>query len=262
MLQDEPLSEKEIIKKTNLRTSQVRVIKADLIEQGIIKEVLYGKSKKFEYQYDAPELNTTLFKELRDAKLKDFHAMEQYIYTDMPRMKYLCSFLDSNEQNYYTNCDNTNLDKIHIKTTPEDTAKLKEFRETYFPKLDLASWTTRKGGFRLCIPFPQNILLEKVEKHGTTIIEYPKGIKYSDYTTEENEIIKYHLNKISHLVNGYAASYYGVSNVGSALHRCKYENGGDFPDFLLKITLSVFSKKFRGVHFDLVLYLPPLNQVI
>ena len=44
------------------------------------------------------------------------------------------------------------------------------------------------------------------------------------------------------------------------IHRCKYENGGDFPDFLLKKTLSVFGKKFRGVDFDLVLYLPPTKS--
>ena len=42
-------------------------------------------------------------------------------------------------------------------------------------------------------------------------------------------------SKDSNIVNGVAASYYGVSNVGAALHRSKYEKGGDFPDFLLKL---------------------------
>ncbi len=266
LLQEEPLSEKEIIKETNLKINQVRVIKADLIDQGIIKEVLYGKSKKYEYQYNAPELNTIHFEEQRNAKLKELHAMEQYVYTDMPRMKYLCSFLDSDEHTNYTNCDNTNLEKIYVTTTPEEVKKLEAFRETYFPSLDLASWTTRKGGFRLCIPFPGKILLEKVVKNKEGQIiepllkEYKKNINYSEYTDEEKEIIKFHENKASHLVNGYAASYYGVSTVGSALHRSKYENGGDFPDFLLKMTLSVFGKKFKGVPFDLVLYLPPTKS--
>lgn len=66
------------------------------------------------------------------------------------------------------------------------------------------------------------------------VIEYHNKINAADYTREEIEIIKDHLGKASRLVNGYAASYYGVSNIGSALHRSKYENGGDFPDFLLK----------------------------
>jgi len=51
-----------------------------------------------------------------------------------------------------------------------------------------------------------------------------------------------------------------VSNVGSALHRCKYENGGDFPDFLLKITLKAFRKTFGNKHFDLIIYVPPTTS--
>ena len=90
--------------------------------------------------------------------------------------------------------------------------------------------------------------------------EYFNRIKTSDYTTEEIEIIKEHLGKASRMVNGCAASYYGVSNIGAALHRSKYENGGDFPDFLLKKTLSVFGKKFKGNHFDLVMYTPPTKS--
>ncbi len=265
LLRDEPLSEREIIKRTNLKMNQVRVIKADLMDQGIIKDVLYGKSKKFEYQFGAPKLDTTRFDQQREAKLNDLHAMEQYVYTDMPRMKYLCSFLDSDEQVNYANCDNTNLEKITVTVTPEYAAKLKEFRETDFPSLELSSWTAKKRGFRLRIPYPDRIQLEKTENDAErrsvrTVTEYHNGIPSSDYTEKENEIIKDLLGKASRLVDGYAASYYGVSNVGAALHRSKYENGGDFPDFLLRMTLSVFGKKFKGVHFDRVMYLPPTKS--
>ena len=262
LLQDEPLSEREVMKRANLKQTQARVIKADLIDQGIIKEVSYGKTKKYEYQYNAQALCTTLFEELRDAKLKDLHSMEQYVYTDMPRMKYLCTFLDSDEQTCYSNCDNTNLEKLQVTYSSVLSVKLEEFRETYFPVLELASWTIRKGGFRICIPSPNTILLEKTVKDENRVvterpvIEYHDSVNASDYTREEMEIINEHLGKASRLVNGYAASYYGVSNIGAALHRSKYENGGDFPDFLLKKTLSVFGKKFRGIHFDLVMYLP------
>ena len=266
LLQEEPLSEREVLKKANLKTNQLRVIKADLIDQGIIKEVLYGKIKKYEYQYNAPALNTDSFEALREAKLKDLHAMEEYIYTDMPRMKYLCSFLDSDETVEYSNCDNTNLERITVSVTPEWMTKLEDFRETYFPCLELSSWTIRKGGFRLRYIAPDKVQVEKtvkndmgevIERH---IIEYSNNINLLEYNQEEREIIEEHLGKASRLVDGYAASYYGVSNVGAAIHRSKYENGGDFPDFLLKKTLSVFGKKFRGIHFDLVLYLPPTNS--
>lgn len=266
LLQEEPLSEREVLKKANLKTNQLRVIKADLIDQGIIKEVLYGKIKKYEYQYNAPALNTDSFEALRDAKLKDLHAMEEYIYTDMPRMKYLCSFLDSDETVEYSNCDNTNLERITVSVTPEWMTKLEDFRETYFPCLELSSWTIRKGGFRLRYIAPGKVQVEKTVKNDMgevierPIIEYSNNINLLEYNQEEREIIEEHLGKASRLVDGYAASYYGVSNVGAAIHRSKYENGGDFPDFLLKKTLSVFGKKFRGIHFDLVLYLPPTNS--
>ena len=266
LLQEEPLSEREVLKKANLKTNQLRVIKADLIDQGIIKEVLYGKIKKYEYQYNAPALNTDSFEALRDAKLKDLHAMEEYIYTDMPRMKYLCSFLDSDETVEYSNCDNTNLERITVSVTPEWMTKLEDFRETYFPCLELSSWTIRKGGFRLRYIAPDKVQVEKTVKNDMgevierPIIDYSNNINLLEYNQEEREIIEEHLGKASRLVDGYAASYYGVSNVGAAIHRSKYENGGDFPDFLLKKTLSVFGKKFRGIHFDLVLYLPPTNS--
>lgn len=266
LLQEEPLSEREVLKKANLKTNQLRVIKADLIDQGIIKEVLYGKIKKYEYQYNAPALNTDSFEALREAKLKDLHAMEEYIYTDMPRMKYLCSFLDSDETVEYSNCDNTNLERITVSVTPEWMTKLEDFRETYFPCLELSSWTIRKGGFRLRYIAPGKVQVEKTVKNDMgevierPIIEYSNNINLLEYNQEEREIIEEHLGKASRLVDGYAASYYGASNVGAAIHRSKYENGGDFPDFLLKKTLSVFGKKFRGIHFDLVLYLPPTNS--
>lgn len=266
LLKEEPLSEREILKLANLKQTQARVIKADLIDQGIIKEVVYCKTKKYEYQYNAPVLNTTYFEKQREAKLKELRSMEQYIYTDMPRMKYLCAFLDSDEQTYYRNCDNTNLEKIHVVTSPELTKKLENFRDTYFPILELASWTTKKSGFRICIISPNKILIEKTIKDKSNEViekcvnEYKNSIKTYDYTNEEVEIIKEHLKKASHMVNGYAASYYGASNVGTAIHRSKYENGGDFPDFLLKKTLSMFGKKFRDIKFDLVLYLPPTKS--
>lgn len=128
LLQEGPLSEREVMKRANLKQTQVRVIKADLIDQGIVKEVLYNRTKKLEYQFNAPALNTKHFEELRDAKLKDLHSMEQYVYTDMPRMKYLCAFLDSDEQINYSNCDNTNLEKLHITHSPSLSARLEEFR--------------------------------------------------------------------------------------------------------------------------------------
>ena len=205
VLKQEPLGERQIIKATNLKQTQVRVIKADLIEQGIIKEVIFGKSRNYEYQFNAPELNTKGFKELRDRKLKELAAMVRYVNLDNSRMKFLCEYLGDNTHLSYGNCDNTTGN--HLISAPKDETKQKlaAFRETYFPELIFES-------------------------------------------------------KCSNILNGIASSYYGVSSVGAALHRSKYEGGGDFPDFLLKLALKAFRKKYGKEPFNLIVYVPPTES--
>jgi len=205
VLKQEPLGERQIMKATNLKQTQVRVIKADLIEQGIIKEVLYGRSKKHEYQFDAPELNTKSFEELRKQKLKELNSMIEYVNLTTSRMKFLCDYLGDNTPHSYLNCDNTNLSKYTVSIKDKYLEKLKEFRETFFPVLEVES-------------------------------------------------------KNSKIVNGIAASYYGVSSVGAAIHRSKYENGGDFPDFLLRLTLKAFRKHYGNEKFDYIIYVPPTES--
>jgi len=64
----------------------------------------------------------------------------------------------------------------------------------------------------------------------------------------------------TNLINGIASSYYGFSNVGKVIHKCKYENGGDYPMSLLKQTLSAFKRTFKEQKFDLVLFVPPTKS--
>lgn len=269
LLLDEPLTEKELMKRGNLRQGQVRVIKYDLIDQGIIKEVLYGKIKKYEYQYDAPEFNYDLFDDLREAKLKDLEQMEGYVYTTIPRMKYLCGFLDSDDEVEYTNCDNTNLPKIVIGNhNTMYVEQLQQFRETYFPELELceSTWAILNGcnnNERITIktPLPNTI---DIYINGNLVNSYKGVVDYSEFRQCDVEKIKEtimrHKESKSHMTNGVAASYYGVSNVGSVIHRCKYENGGDFPDYLLRLTLKAFRRKFSNYHFDMILYVPPTHS--
>lgn len=204
ILKEEPLGERELMKRTNLKQTPIRVIKADLIEQDIIKEVLYGRSKKYEIQYGAKELNVKGFETLRQAKLKDLDEMIAYVYTKQSRMKFLCDFLGDcgHIESEYLNCDNTNLEKLHVNMRDADRTLIQEFRDCYFPKLEVKTSHTN-------------------------------------------------------LIDGVAASYYGVSNVGNAIHRCKYDKGGDFPDFLLKLTLKAYRKAFGNKTFDRILYVPP-----
>ena len=207
VLKQEQLGERQIMKTTNLKQTQVRVIKADLIEQGIIKEVIYGRSKKYEYQFNAPELNTKAFDELREQKLSELSSMIEYVITGNSRMKFLCDYLGDKSHNLYQNCDNTTLEPLTLNLKQSTIQKLQDFRESYFPEL---------------------------------IVE----------------------SKYSNIVNGIASSYYGVSSVGAALHRSKYENGGDFPDFLLKLTLKHFEKNMVKKNLTSLFMSLRLNQVI
>lgn len=202
ILQEELLGERELIKRSNLKQTQIRVIKADLIERGIIKEVLYGKTKKYEYQFNAPDFDYSGMEQLRAAKMKDLDSMVEYVKTSQPRMRFLCDFLGDSLNSIFENCDNTTEAKWYAEKDEDMLRKIQEFRETYFPVINV----------------------------------------------EERN---------SNIINGVAGSYYGVSMVGASIHRSKYENGGDFPDYLLRITLKAFGKTFGKEHIDLVMYVPP-----
>ncbi len=204
-VKSEMLGERDLMKKTNLKQTQIRVIKADLIEQKIIREVTIGRSKKFEYISGALSLNTKTYEELRANKTRDLDKMIEYVETNQSRMKFLCDYLGDSSTHSFSNCDNTGLKKIVVTIDNEWAKKLQDFREDYFPVLE-------------------------VETKGTN------------------------------LINGVAASYYGVSNVGGAIHRCKYEHGGDFPDFLLRLILKAYRKRFGQEKFDLILYVPPTKS--
>ena len=202
LLQEEPLGLYDLMRKTNLKQTPLMVIKADLIEQDIIKEVIYNGCKKYEYQFGANPLDTTIFEEVRSAKLKDLDSMVDYVFTQKPRMKYLCDFLGDTELNFHKNCDNTDLVKRKVKVSEKDKELNKSFWDNYFPEL---------------------------------VVESSK----------------------SNLINGVAGAYYGISHIGTCIHRCKYEQGGDFPDSLLKMTLQAFRKRYGNKQFDLILYVPP-----
>lgn len=203
-VKQELLGEKGIALATNLRRNAIRTIKEDLKDMGIINEVQIGKSKKYEYRMNAPELDMSKFETLNEAKKKDLQKMVDYVNTTMPRMKYLCQYLGDEANVDFTNtCDNSGLPKLTVNLTETDKDEIREFKESLFP-----------------------------------ILEAKKN-----------------------LMEGIAASYYGSTNVGAAIHRCKYENGGDFPDFLIRLTLKAYYNEFKSKNrFDLILFVPPTES--
>lgn len=204
-LKEEPLGEKNLMKATNLKQTQVRTIKADLLDQKIIREVMYGRSKKYEYQHNAPKLDTTVFENLRNHRLEEFKQILEYTNTDICKMLYLCNYLGDNNSKNCEICDSCLHNKNKFSMTENDKEKIKKFQNDFFPILEVE-------------------------------------------------------NKTTNLINGVASSYYGFSNVGAIIHKCKYENGGDYPVLLLKQTLRAFGKTFKEQKFDLVLFVPPTKS--
>jgi len=193
------------MKATNLKQTQVRTIKADLLDQGIIREVMYGKSKKYEYQYNAPKLDFSSFEALRNHRIKEFEKMELYTNTDYCKMLYLCKYLGDDTSENCGVCDSCLGKTNHFRMTQGDREKIQNFQDNFFPILEVEAVRTN-------------------------------------------------------LIDGVASSYYGFSNVGKIIHKCKYENGGDYPDILLKQTLRAFGRRFKEQKFDLVLFVPPTKS--
>jgi ATP-dependent DNA helicase RecQ len=142
-IRNELLGESDLMRKTNLKKNQIRVIKSDLIEQKIIREVTFGGRKKFEYINNAPPLNIQSFEELRATKTKDLEKMIEYVDTTQSRMKYLCDYLGDETTTVFKNCDNTGLKKVKVEVTPEWIQKIKDFHEDYFPLLEVEAKGTK-----------------------------------------------------------------------------------------------------------------------
>lgn len=269
LIKDEPLPEVKLIINANLKRPQLRIIKSDLIEQGIAKEVVYDGVRHLEYQFGAPELDASSFEEIRQRRLKELRDMEQYVYTTEPRMRYLCRFLDSAGQTEFTNCDNTTLPQLSIDAealSVRDT--LTVFQQTFLPELSLCEnkWKlislnvdTRKR-VAICCPLPGQVEV----RLGTEVLgRYGSPLRSADFDSAVFSALRDLLPTLrarSHLTNGFATAYYSLSDVGGTIHRCKYRSGGDFPDTLVEAMVRVIRHKYTTTRFDLVVYVPPTRS--
>lgn len=260
------LGERDLMKKCNMKQTPTRVIIADLLEQGIIFK---NTNNKYELKPNYPKLNSKSFEDLRNSKKIDLDKMIEYVDTKQSRMKYLCDYLGDSTQQIFSNCDNTGIKKITVNVSEEWKQKLQDFRENYFPILEVSPSTTKtvkaiEAEFKVSIPNGQEIQIFKNHKFISQVLNVNDVDSKIKLPKNEQEIIKAlintHLTTKEKLVNGVAASYYGVSNVGAALHRSKYETKEDFPDFLLKLTLKAFRKQFGQEKFDYIAYVPPTSS--
>jgi ATP-dependent DNA helicase RecQ len=199
------LGEKQIMETTNMKQTPVRVILADLTDQGIINDVFEGSKRKYEARYGAPVFDASGFTRLRAHKFDELGKMIQYAETDGCRMKYLTGYLGDSVSGTCQKCDNDLGIRHTVTMAAHWQSKITSFWENNIPVLAVTG-------------------------------------------------------RYSNLTNGVAAAYYGNSNVGAAIRKCKYQKGGDFPDFLLKITVKAFNRVLKDGHYDFLVFVPPTES--
>lgn len=205
ILRQELCGEKDVCKKWNIKSNQWRTIKADLIEQGVIKEVLVWRLKKFQYQYGAKEFDFSAFREIRQRRMAELEKMIEYVSTNTCKMQYLCDFLWNVRTNPCGICCSCIKKPIVFTITQETRQKIEDFKAQMHPTLETAS--------------------EKFK-----------------------------------MMNGIAWGYYGFTSIWGLLHESKYVTHEDFPNSLIKQTLAAYYSVFRGIKFDVILFIPPTKS--
>lgn len=206
--------------KTIVKKVNLKQTKVKVILADLIDQKIITKTKRYEYIYGAPKLDLSSFEALRRAKLKDFDIIKNYIYTKGCRMLFINNYLGDNSKAICEKCDNDLLGSSLTSLAKRNESK-------------------NKGE----VIKASDSGLELIQKYRESFFPV------LDFGT-----------RISILRKGVAASYYGVSNVGETLNRCKYHNGGDFPDYLIKLCLKAYRNCFKKEVFDVVLYVPPTES--
>ncbi|MEI6816529.1 MAG: RecQ family ATP-dependent DNA helicase [Bacteroidota bacterium] len=137
ILRKKKMSERELMKESEMNYFAVKVIVGDLINQRIVREIKLGMKRVLEYMPGAKPINTEKFAEYRKAQMDDLDMMENYVNTTESRMKFLCDYLGDEANNVYTNCDNTSAMKYEFAPSKEWEDKVVEFRESFFPDLKI-----------------------------------------------------------------------------------------------------------------------------
>jgi ATP-dependent DNA helicase RecQ len=130
------------MKATNLKKNRIRTIKADLLDQKIIVEVMHGRSKKYEYKYNAPILDTSIFEALRQHRLNELDKMIEYTNTKNCKMSFLCDYLGDNNTKHCNLCNSCTKENYNFSMNNGEKELIKKFQDNFFPILDFENTNT------------------------------------------------------------------------------------------------------------------------
>lgn len=260
-LKNDMLGEREIMKYANLKQTEVRTICSDLVDAGTIRIVELNRRKYYEYVANARPFDYDRFEKLRQDRLKELEAMIEYVDTKEPRMDYLCRFLDNNVKSS-ARCDNTTAPSLNLDIPMGLNERFVSFIDSFSPIIETADVMTKtlsEGVVKIYKDINDGFCVQYGEFAGVY-----NGRPLTELDDEVQAVLEQmtdsYAEKKSRLTNGFAASYYGTSDVGALIHHSKYERGGDFPEQLLEKVINMFRTKLQSVQFDMIVYVPPTKS--
>ncbi len=134
-----PASLVELLERTNLTETQVRIILSDLIDQNVILEKITDSIKIYYYNSDADFFSVKHIYKLIKYRWKELKQMINYVHTSMCRMNYLCNFFGDYHFKKCGICDNDLKIKHNSFFDDYWKEKIQLFFESNFPELEVSS---------------------------------------------------------------------------------------------------------------------------
>lgn len=100
-----PMKLKPLALALDLKQKGVNTILNNLIDQGIVARVRQGQTVRYKLLSDAPDPDTSEIEALREAKLREFEKMKEYIEGHVCRMMFLRKFLGDDTADRCGKCD-------------------------------------------------------------------------------------------------------------------------------------------------------------
>lgn len=126
-LKKQPLKFTQLKELVQLKQNELMIILENLRNQGIVVKHSDSTGSFYEYKQGAPALNVAYLEQIREHKLQDLRSMVKYVFTDKPRMQYLCAYLEDASLVNSCNCDNTDLPPLKLIPSQEWRLKLQRF---------------------------------------------------------------------------------------------------------------------------------------
>lgn len=129
------MGERSIMKKCNLKQTEVRNILEDLMDLNIVQNVRDGLFKYYELKYDAKKFEYSEFDKLKEVGYNNIREIKSYIETKGCRMKYVANYLGDLTNENCEMCDNDNNLYHRIDASLSWYQKIQDFYKQSKPPL-------------------------------------------------------------------------------------------------------------------------------